>query len=98
MRHHAAHRVFAHADVNNVWIVFGNCHRADGTGLEETVGDVATTETHVLCFPKTAASRSHVVSLRIADDATSRHRASTAKWANRAPLQRFENGVVIVGG
>ncbi len=97
VRHHAAHCVFAHADVNNVRVAFRNSHSADGTGLEVAVGDVAPTDAHVVCFPETAASRSHVVSLRIADNATAGDGTSPAKWTNRTPLQRFENGVVIIG-
>jgi hypothetical protein len=56
------------------------------------------TDAHVVGFPETAAGGSHVIGLRIANHAGSGHRTPAAKRTNRAPLQRFENGVVIVSG
>src|SRR5205085_7303612 len=97
MRHHAAHRVFTHADVNDVWIALGNSNRADRPSLKVTVGDVSPTDSHVFCFPETAASRSHVIGFGIANDARAGVRASTTKRSDRPPLERFENSVVIVG-
>src|SRR4051794_13724334 len=90
MRHHAAHGVFTHADVNDIRITLGDSDRAHGTGLEITIGDVAPTDTHVLGLPETAAGRSHVVSLRIADHTRTSYRTPTTKRTGRSPLQRLE--------
>src|SRR5689334_2245291 len=96
MRHDAAHRVFTHADVNNIRIAFGDRDRADRTGLEETIGNVTPTDSHVLGLPETAAGRSHVIGLRIAHDAGTGIRTPAAKRTNRAPLHDLENAVVII--
>src|SRR5690349_17054336 len=96
MRHHAAHRVFAHADVHDVRIAFGDRDRADRTGLEKTVGDVAPTDPHVFGLPQTAAGRAHVISLRVANDAGPGIRTPATKRTNRAPLHDLENAVVII--
>src|SRR2546423_6402791 len=96
MRHHAAHRVFTHTDVHHVWIAFGEGDCSDRTGLEETVRDVSPTDSHVLCFPETSASRSHVISFGIADDTGARVGSSATKRSDRSPFQRFENSVVVI--
>src|SRR5262245_19322500 len=90
MRHHPAHRVFTHADINDIRITLGDGDRAHGAGLEVTIGDVAPANAHVVGLPETAAGRSHVIGLRIANHAGAGHRSSTTKRSNRSPLQWFE--------
>src|SRR5438445_13211256 len=96
MSHHTAHSMFTHADINDVWVAFGACHRADRTCFKKTIRDVTPTDSHVIRFPETAARGAHVIGLRIADDSGGTIRTPAAKGANRSPFQRFENGVVII--
>src|SRR5689334_5242612 len=88
--------MFTRADVDDVGIAFGNRDRADRTGFEETVGDVAPTDPHVFSLPKTAAGRAHVIGLRIANDAGAGIRTPATKRTNRAPLHDLENAIVII--
>ena len=71
MRHHTAHRMFTHANVNHIRITFGDSYGADGTGFEVTVGDIAPGDPHVVRLPKTATGCSHVVGFGIANHAGS---------------------------
>src|SRR5437867_8075215 len=90
--------MFAHADIDDIRIAVSNRDSADRTGLEKSIRNIPPTDAHVIGFPKTAASRAHVISFRIADDSGSAVRAPTAKRPNRSPLERFEYGVVIISG
>src|SRR5262245_13145389 len=90
--------MFAHTDVHHVRIAFCDSHSTNGASLKESIRDVTPTEAHVVGFPKPSAGRSHVISLRVANDAGGANRSATAKWANRSPLERFENGVAIIRG
>ena len=94
--HHTAHRMFTHAHIDDVRIAFRNRDGSNRTGLEKTIRDVTPTDSHVICFPETAARGAHVIGFRIADNSGGTIRAPAAKGANRSPFQRFENGVVII--
>src|SRR5215510_4111393 len=94
--HHATYSVFTHADVNNIGVAFGHCDRANRASLKITIRDVAPADTHVLRFPQPSAGGAHVIRLWITDHAAGRHGPAAAKWSNGAPLNCFEDGVVVI--
>ena len=69
VRHNAANGMFAHPDIDDVRVALGDGDRTDRAGLEIAVRDVPPADAHVLGLPEPAAGRSHVISLRVADDA-----------------------------
>ncbi len=95
VRHHAAWRVFAGADVHDVAITRRDRDGADGGRREETVGDVAPGDAHVVGLPQAAAGGAHVVRLRVADDAGAGHGAAAAERADGAPRDGGEQAIGI---
>ena len=69
VRHDAADGVFAHTDIDDVRVALGDGDGTDRTRLEEAVRDISPADAHILGLPEPAAGRSHVISLRVADDA-----------------------------
>ena len=96
MRHHAAHRMFAHPDVNNIRIAFGNGNRANRTGLKKSIGDIPPRDAHVIGLPKASARGAHVVSAGIAHYTAARVGTPAAKRPDRTPFHSFEYTVVII--
>ena len=84
----AAQARLAHADVDDVRIRLRDGDRADRSGPEEAVRDVAPGHAGVVGLPDAAAGRAHVVDERLAGDAGDRRHAAAAIRADAAPAQR----------
>ncbi len=89
VRHVAADRLLAAADVDHVRIPGANGNRAD-RAAEEAIGDVPPRAAAVLGLPYTAAGRAHVVGLTVGGNPGDRSAASAAVRADLAPFERGE--------
>src|SRR5215210_5806158 len=96
MSHHTAHGMFAHSDIDDIRIAFGNSDSTDGTSFKITIGDISPTDPHVVGFPETATSRPHVIGFGIAHHSGPRNRTPATKRADRSPFNCFKNSVVII--
>jgi hypothetical protein len=95
----AANARFAHADVNDVGIRFGDSDGADRRALQLSVGDRRPVGAAVDRFPQTAADRAEVRFARPSFDAGHGDRSAAAIRADAAPPECIGNrGVDSAGG
>ncbi len=76
----------AHADVNDVWIRFGDPYCTDGRAAQLTVGDRLPCSAAIHGFPKTAPDRTEVVFERASYGTRTGERAAASIGANATPF------------
>src|SRR5439155_22366052 len=64
--------------------------------LEKSIRDIPPTDSHIIRFPEAAAGRAHVIGPCVADHSYGTIRSASPERADRSPLERFEDGIIII--
>ena len=89
--------MFAHANINNIYITLGYRYCTYRSGLKETIRDIGPGDAHIGGLPESATGSPHIVDYRIAFDPRSAVGSSAAEGPDIPPFHGFEDGVVVGG-
>src|SRR5262249_19053018 len=90
----AANAGFAAANIDHVWIGFGDGDRAYGADLC-FVRDILPSQSAVGGLPHTAGHGAEIIGVQLTDNSRDSQRASAAKWPDQAPVEPLECGIIF---
>ena len=96
MRNVAAHGRFAHSDIDDIGVGFGNRNRADRAGSKIIVGNRRPIYAAVNRFINPAARRAEIINIRLRRNSGDGCNTPAAKWPYLTVLQQFEWIVLLL--